>query len=178
MLIPLVFGLGGPLVAIVGTCMGAGLPERALHATWVGAAIAVALTEIIGLAGALYPQAWLTLFDRDPAMVSAGVQYLHAVGPLYGFFGLGLILFFASQGAGRVQWPVLGNVVRLAVAAGGGWLALRFGGGLVQVFLAQAVALVVYGLFNAAAVAGGAWFGPVGWPRSTHRLVRQVRRAL
>jgi hypothetical protein len=89
-----------------------------------------------------------------------------------------LILFFASQGAGRVQWPVLGNVVRLAVAAGGGWLALRFGGGLVQVFLAQAVALVVYGLFNAAAVAGGAWFGPVGWPRSTHRLVRQVRRAL
>ena len=176
LLIPLVFG--GPLVAIVGTCMGAGLPERALHATWVGAAIAVALTEIIGLAGALYPQAWLTLFDRDPAMVSAGVQYLHAVGPLYGFFGLGLILFFASQGAGRVQWPVLGNVVRLAVAAGGGWLALRFGGGLVQVFLAQAVALVVYGLFNAAAVAGGAWFGPVGWPRSTHRLVRQVRRAL
>ena len=178
LLIPLVFGLGGPLVAIVGTCMGAGLPERALHATWVGAAIAVALTEIIGLAGALYPQAWLTLFDRDPAMVSAGVQYLHAVGPLYGFFGLGLILFFASQGAGRVQWPVLGNVVRLAVAAGGGWLALRFGGGLVQVFLAQAVALVVYGLFNAAAVAGGAGFGPVGWPRSTHRLVRQVRRAL
>jgi hypothetical protein len=24
--------------------------------------------------------------------------YLHATGPLYGFFGVGLVLFFASQG--------------------------------------------------------------------------------
>jgi Na+-driven multidrug efflux pump len=44
LLVPLVFGLGGPLVAMVGTCMGAGLRHRALHAAWVGAAIAFLLT--------------------------------------------------------------------------------------------------------------------------------------
>ena len=175
LLIPLIFGLGSPLVAIVGTCIGAGLPGRALHATWVGAAMAVAMTELIGLAAAAAPRAWLMLFDSDPAMLQAGTQYLHAVGPFYGFFGLGLILFFASQGAGRLLWPVLGNVARLAVAAAGGWLVLRVGGGLTQVFLAQAAALVIYGSINAAAVAGGAWFGPVGWPRSTTILLQRTR---
>jgi len=176
LLIPLVFGLGSPLVAIVGTCMGAGLPARALHATWIGAAIAIAMTESIGLAAAAFPSAWLALFDSNPAMVAAGTQYLHAVGPLYGFFGLGLILYFASQGAGRLLWPVLGNVARLAVAASGGWLALRWGGGLAHVFLAQGAALVIYGLINAGAVAGGAWFGPIGWPRSTAILLHRIRR--
>jgi putative MATE family efflux protein len=167
LLIPLIFGLGSPLVAIVGTCMGAGLPERALRATWIGAAIAVAMTETIGLVASLFPSVWLTLFNADPAMVEAGSVYLRTVAPFYGFFGLGLILFFASQGAGRLLWPVIGNLARLAVAAAGGWLALKWGGGLAHVFMAQAAALVIYGLINAMAVAGGAWFGPVGWPRST-----------
>jgi putative MATE family efflux protein len=173
LLIPLVFGLGSPLVAIVGTCMGAGLPARALHATWIGAAIAIAMTETVGLAAAAFPGAWLRLFSSNPDMVAAGTQYLHIVGPLYGFFGLALILYFASQGAGRLLWPVLGNVARLAIAASGGWLALRWGGGLAQLFLAQGAALVIYGLINAGAVAGGAWFGPIGWPRSTATLLRR-----
>ena len=168
LLIPLVFGLGSPLVAIVGTCIGAGMRQRALHATWVGAAIAFLMTEVIGLTAALWPNAWLALFASDPAMREAGTYYLHAVGPLYGFFGVGLVLYFASQGAGRLSWPVLGNVARLGVAALGGAAALRWGHGLTQIFLAQGAALVIYALINVAAVAGGAWFGPIGWPRVQH----------
>jgi Na+-driven multidrug efflux pump len=167
LMIPLVFGLGSPLVAIVGTCIGAGLRERALHATWVGVAIAFSMTELIGLASALWPHAWLSLFASDPAMQQAGTHYLHTVGPLYGFFGVGLVLFFASQGAGRLTWPVIGNLARLGVAALGGAAALRWGHGLTQVFIAQAAALVIYALINATAIAGGAWFGPIGWPRFT-----------
>ena len=63
-------------------------------------------------------------------------------------------------------------MARLLVAALGGWLALQWGGGLTQVFIAQAVALVVYGLVNLMAVAGGAWFGPIGWPRFAAVLLR------
>lgn len=158
LLVPLVFGLGGPLVAMVGTCVGAGLRERALRATWIGAAIAFSLTEVLGLAAALFPREWLSLFDHDPAMLEAGTQYLRVVGPLYGFFGLGLILYFASQGAGRLLWPVIGNAARLLVAAVGGWLARRAGWGLAWVFAAQGAALVAYGLVNASAIALGAWF--------------------
>lgn len=174
LLVPLVFGLGAPLLAIVGTCIGAGKRERALHAAWAGAAIAFAMTEAIGLLAAAFPHAWLSLFDTDPAMIEAGSRYLQIVGPAYGFFGLGLVLYFASQGAGRLRWPVTGNVLRLAVAAGGGWLALQWGGTPAYVFLAQAAALVVYGLVNAASIAGGAWFGPLGWPRRTAALLARM----
>ena len=106
MLIPLAFGFGGPLVALVGTNMGAGNRERALRAAWIGGWICFALTEAIGVAAALFPAAWLTLFDRDPAMIAAGSAYLRIVGPFYGFFGLGMALYFASQGAGALKWPL------------------------------------------------------------------------
>jgi len=164
LLVPLVFGLGGPLVAMVGTNIGAGQRDRALRAAWIGAAIATGLTEVIGLGAAAVPHAWLSLFDTDPAMLDAGARYLHAVGPLYGLFGLGMALYFASQGAGRLLWPLLANLTRLVIAAGGGWLALRWSGDLSNVFLALGVALVAFGLINTGAVARGAWFGPIGWP--------------
>jgi putative MATE family efflux protein len=167
LLVPLVFGLGGPLVAMVGTNIGAGERERALRAAWIGAAIAAGLCEMIGLFAAAFPRAWLSLFDSDPAMLDVGSRYLHVVGPLYGLFGLGMALYFASQGAGRLSWPLIANLTRLTIAAAGGWLALRSSGDLTHVFLALAVALAAFGLINAAAVAAGAWFGPVRlrWPR-------------
>lgn len=164
LLVPMVFGIGGPMVAMVGTCIGAGNRARAMRATWTGALIAAGMAEAVGLLAALYPRQWLELFTRDEAAISAGTAYLHMVGPAYGFFGLGLALYFASQGAGKLYWPVMGNFVRLAVAAVGGWLALHLGGSLALVFFAQGVALVLYGLVNAAAIWAGAWFGPLAWP--------------
>jgi Na+-driven multidrug efflux pump len=176
LLVPLVFGLGGPLVAMVGTNIGAGRRERALRAAWIGAAIAAGLAELIGLGAALFPRAWLGLFDEDPAMLSAGASYLRAVGPFYGLFGLGMALYFASQGAGRLLWPLLANLARLVVAAAGGWLALALGGSLTHVFLALSLALAAFGLINAGAVAGGAWFGPVTFRRRS-RVAGPAARA-
>jgi len=163
LLIPLVFGLGAPLVAMVGTNIGAGMRGRALQTAWIGAAIAAGLCEAIGLGAATFPKAWLGLFDTDPAMLDVGIRYLQAVGPAYGLFGLGMALYFASQGAGRLLWPLLANVTRLIIAAGGGWLALRWSANLFEVFVAQAIALATFGLIVAAAVAGGAWFGRLNW---------------
>jgi Na+-driven multidrug efflux pump len=162
LLVPLVFGLGGPLVAMVGTNIGAGRHDRALRVAWIGVAIAAGLCEVIGLCAAAAPRIWLSLFDTDASMIDAGSRYLHAVGPVYGLFGLGLALYFASQGAGRLLWPLIANFARLIIAAGGGWLALRWSGNLTDVFIALAVALAAFGLINAAAVACGASFGRTG----------------
>jgi putative MATE family efflux protein len=158
LLIPLVFGFGGPLVAMVGTNIGAGRPDRALRVAWIGAAIAAALCETIGICAALEPSAWLSLFNTDPAMIDAGSRYLHTVGPVYGLFGFGMALYFASQGAGRLLWPFLANMARLVIAAGGGFLALRYDGNLTDIFVALAIALAAFGLINAVAVAAGVWF--------------------
>jgi putative MATE family efflux protein len=158
LLIPLVFGLGAPVAAMVGTSIGAGKPDRALRVAWTGAAIAFALTEMIGVAAALFPAAWLSLYGSEPQMIEIGSNYLRIVGPVYGFFGGGLLLYFASQGAGRVVWAMAAALVRVVVAVGGGWLAVRVFGGGTGLFTALGVALVVYGVATAATVAGGAWF--------------------
>jgi Na+-driven multidrug efflux pump len=164
LLVPLVFGLGSPLVAMVGTSIGAGKRERALRTAWIGAAMAAVLTEAIGLCAAAFPTAWLSLFDTDPVMLDAGARYLRTVGPFYGMLGLALSLYFASLGAGRLLWPLVANLTRLAIAGAVGWLALRWSGNLSHVFLAQSLALAAFGLINAAAVAGGSWFGTLTWP--------------
>src|SRR5258705_13441510 len=131
LLIPLIFGLGAPLVALVGTNIGAGQKQRALRIGLVGGAIAFAISEALGLIAALWPQAWLALFSPDPSVIETGSAYLRIVGPTYGFFGLGMALYFASQGAARLFWPLLSGSLRVLVAIGGGWLAPRLTG-LVQ----------------------------------------------
>jgi putative MATE family efflux protein len=158
LLIPVVFGLGAPLVALVGTNIGAGQNERALRIALTGGALAFAMTEAIGLAAAVWPQAWLGLFGHDPRMLETGSAYLRIVGPTYGFFGLGLCLYFASQGAGRLLWPILAGLLRLVVAVLGGWIALRLTASLSWVFSALSAGLAVYGVLLAAMVSSGAWF--------------------
>lgn len=156
LLVPLVFGLGAPVAAMVGTCIGAGRAARAVQVAWVGAALAGGITEAIGLAASAFPAEWLGLFGQDARMIEVGTEYLRIVGPAYGFFGVALALYFAAQGAGRVGWPMLMAVLRLVLAGGGGWLAVHLTGSTTWLFAVQAAALVVYGLANALVVARGA----------------------
>ncbi|HET7343004.1 MAG TPA: MATE family efflux transporter [Methylomirabilota bacterium] len=152
--IPLVFGLGSALVTMVGTNVGAGQAARARRVTWIGAGMAAALTAAIGMAATLAPDAWLTLFTRDAGVLATGRAYLRTVGPAYGFFGLGLGLYFASQGTGSITWPLVGGFARLLVAAGAGWFVVRrLDGGLPGLFAVIAASLAVFGLTVAVALA-------------------------
>jgi putative MATE family efflux protein len=152
--IPIVFGFGSALVTMVGTNVGAGQRERAKRVAWTGALMAAAVTETIGLAAAIFPGAWLGLFSHDADVLAAGAAYLRIVGPAYGFFGLGLALYFAAQGAGRLGWALAAGVGRFVLAVGGGWLALAWlGGGLSSVFVAVALAFVAFGVAQACSVA-------------------------
>jgi Na+-driven multidrug efflux pump len=156
--IPLVFGMGSALVAMVGTNVGAGKIARAERVAWTGASIAAGVTGSIGLLAAAFPRVWLGLFTADEQAQAVGTTYLHIVGPFYGFFGLGLALYFASQGAGRLGWPLAAGFLRLAVAVAGGWFAgYRLGWGLPGIFAAMAIALFVFGISLAAAIKAGAW---------------------
>jgi MATE family, multidrug efflux pump len=148
--IPLVFGFGTALVTLVGTNVGAGLAARARRIAWTGAGLAAAVTGGVGLIVAIWPQLWLGLFTSEPDVLRVGESYLRVVGPTYGFFGLGLALYFASQGAGRLFWPLVAGVGRLLVAVIGGWLAINVvGAGLVGMFVAIALSFVTFGVAQA-----------------------------
>lgn len=156
--IPLIFGLGTAMVTMVGHNIGAGQMARARRVAWVGAALAFGMTEVIGLAAVIFPHAWIGLFSDDPQVQAMGTLYLRTVAPVYGAVGLGLALYFASQGAKRVLYPVLAGTVRMIIAAFIGWSAVAwFGAGLSTLFQITALAAVSYGVLTAAAMLGGAW---------------------
>jgi putative MATE family efflux protein len=156
--IPLVFGFGSALVTMVGTNIGAGRLARAQRVAWVGAGLAATVTGSIGVLAAGFPQFWLGLFSTHPDVLATGTTYLKIVGPTYGCFGLGLALYFASQGAGRLLWPLLAGIVRLCIAAGGGWMVVHWStGGLSALFVAIAAALIAYALIIAGALQADAW---------------------
>jgi Na+-driven multidrug efflux pump len=107
---------------------------------------------------ALWPGLWVALFTDDPESFSAGAQYLHLVGPAFAFQGLGLALYFASQGAGRVAWPIAATVLRFVICVGGAWWVMRSANPtLGRVYACIAVGMVSYGGLTAFALWRGAW---------------------
>ncbi len=119
-LVPIAFGFGTALTAMVATNMGAGNLPRAVR--------------------------------------EFGASYLHIVGTFYGLYGLGLALFFASQGAGHMFWPLVGSAARLVIVALGGWICVYWlQTSASGVFIVVAVSLAVYGLVIAGAIKFGSW---------------------
>lgn len=151
--IPIIFGLGTAIVTMVGVNIGANQIERARRVTWVGAIIAFGITQTIGIVAALFPTIWMGLFTTDPHVREIGFLYLRTVAPAYGAVGLGLALYFASQGATRVLLPVLAGTLRMIVAAFVGWASvIWFGASLYSLFQIVAVAAIAYGVLTAIAV--------------------------
>ncbi len=147
LLIPIVFGVGSALVPLVAANDGAGNFERVRRLTRAGAALGAGACGLVGVMAALLPRTWMGLFTTDRAVAEFGASYLVRVGPAYAFLGLGLALYFAAQGRGRVAQPLLATLTRLLVAGALGAVALGvLGWGIDALFTLMACGLVLYGL--------------------------------
>src|ERR1700730_3801884 len=154
-LIPLAFGFGTAIVAMVGTNWGAGQYRRAREIGWTGAATVAALCGTIGLVVAFQPGLGIVLFSDDADVARLGTLYLHIVGPAYLCFGLGLGLFYVMQGLGRGVAAMNANAVRMIVSAGGGLVAVYwFDLGVAGFFAAVAAGFCVYAALLVRAVFG------------------------
>jgi Na+-driven multidrug efflux pump len=163
LLIPLLFALGTASVTMVGTNVGAGQFARARRIAWTASFMSAAATGFIGLCAALAPEAWMKLFSHDAEVIAIGASYLRHAAPFYGVFGFGMGLYFASQGAGRVLWPVIAGVIRLLIATGGGWYwVVVQHGSLAGLFSFAAASLCAYGVVNAVAFMTGLSWGRRG----------------
>lgn len=156
-LIPVAFGFGTALVAMVGVSVGSGQIGRAERVGWYGAALVGGIAGAVGLTVAVWPGAWLFLFNVDATARKVATTYLQIVGPSYALFGAGLALHFASQGAGRVVWPVVANATRVIGAAVCGWAMITFGAGVSGLCVAVAAGFIAYGTAVLLAVRAGAW---------------------
>ena len=112
---------------------------------------------LIGLAVALAPSLWVALFTRDPGVTAAAHSYFHWAGPTFVVFGIGVSLYFSSQGATRVGGPVLASTARLLIVAIGGVGLMMTQAPAWTLFALVGGAMAVFGLSTAAAVAFARW---------------------
>ena len=158
LMIPLIFGIGSASITMVGAHFGAGKYQRGVKIGWISSICAAALAGFMGILLAIFPSLWADLFTDVETVRAACRSYLQIVGPFYAFFGLGLCLYFASQGARRLVWPVMGAVARMVVVAVGGWyLSVQPDATAEDFFVLISVAMAAYGLVTAVAVYLGAW---------------------
>jgi putative MATE family efflux protein len=150
--IPLVFAVGQAMVVLVGIHTGAGRPERAKRIAWIGTAFAASISLSIGVVATLVPLGWVGLFSSDPAVLESGSLYLRTVAPFYPMLAANIALYFASQGAGKVLWPVLAGTARLVIVIAGA-AAATLGG----IFAVIATAMAVSGLLTIWFVARTKW---------------------
>jgi putative MATE family efflux protein len=152
-IIPLGFGIGTGIVAMVGTNWGAKQYTRARSVAWTGAAVIAACCGTAGLFFAIFPRLWMGIFTGEQEVIRIGASYLQIVGPAYALYGFGIGLYFACQGYGRVVPAVAANGARFLLAAGGGFIAMFWmGAGITGIFAAVALGFAAYAVLTGVAL--------------------------
>jgi putative MATE family efflux protein len=160
LLVPIAASIGIASVPLVGMNVGAGNIERARKVTWTAGLLAGCVVGSVGLILAVAPDLWAANFTSDPRVLEAARQYFHLAGPAFGFLGLALSLYFASQGSGKILGPVLAQSGRLVVVVLGGILLLTYNAPGWTLFLLAAAAMVVYGVLAILSVWLTTWAPP------------------
>jgi putative MATE family efflux protein len=157
LLIPIAFAFGVASVPMVGMAMGAGLVKRARRVAWAAGAAAGITVGLVGLIVAIDPALWVSLFTSDPGVTAAANSYFAWAGPAFGFFGMGVCLYFASQGAAKVGGPVLAGTLRLLLVGFGGWWLVSIDAPAWTLFALVGAAMVVFGLATALSIRLTRW---------------------
>src|SRR5206468_3854775 len=152
LLIPIAFAFGVASVPMVGMAIGAGLAARARRVAWTAGAASALSVGLVGLVVALKPALWVSLFTGDPGVSAAAYSYFAWAGPAFGFFGLGVCLYFSSQGAAKVGGPVLASTGRLLIVELGGWWLASAGAPARTLFALVGAAMVAFGVATATSV--------------------------
>jgi putative MATE family efflux protein len=152
-------GLSNAAATMVGQNLGAGKPERSEAAVWKAGWFNFAFYFGVGLVLLFFSRPIVNFFTHDPEVLAYGSSALHIIAYGFAFYGLGMVLETAFNGAGDTWTPTWLNLfifwlfeIPLAYL-----LAYRFNLGPVGVFWAITLA------FSLLAVASGLLFRHGRW---------------
>jgi putative MATE family efflux protein len=147
------WGMSNAAATLVGQNLGAGFPERAEKSAWRAGFFNMIFMATVSAIYLIWAPFFISLFSDDPETLKAGSMALRIIAAGYVFYGYGMILSQAINGAGDTRTPTILNfvcfwLIEMPLA----WLlALHLGWGQGGVYYSIVVAESVLAL-------GSMWF--------------------
>ena len=107
------FGVSNAAATLVGQNLGAGKPDRAETAAWKAATYNTVFLGGIGLVFVLFAPQIIGIFTSEPEVAAHGIQCLRIIAGGFLFYGFGMVLTQAFNGAGDTRTPTLIHLVCL-----------------------------------------------------------------
>lgn len=153
------FGVSNAAVTLVGQNLGAGRPDRAEAAAWRAGLYNTCCLGGIGVVFLLFAPQLIGLFTRDPEVAPHGIRCLRIIAAGFLFYGYGMVLTQAFNGAGDTRTPTLINLFclwfwEIPLA----WtLAYPLGWGPTGVFVAVSIGFSTLAFVSAWLFSRGTW---------------------
>ena len=107
------FGVANASATLVGQNLGAGKADRAEQAAYTAGWYNTAFLSSIGLVFLVFSSPLIAIFTSDPAVAVHGVNCLRIVAAGFMFYGFGMVLTQAFNGAGDTRTPTIVHLVCL-----------------------------------------------------------------
>lgn len=105
------WGMANAAATLVGQNLGAGHPERAEKSAWRAGFFNMVFLAFVGLFCLIAAPFLIRLFTQEPEAVHAGSLALRILAGGYVFYGWGMILSQAINGAGDTRTPTILNFI-------------------------------------------------------------------
>jgi putative MATE family efflux protein len=153
------WGVSNAAVTLVGQNLGAGKPDRAEASAWRAGLYNTICLASIGVMFLLFAPILIRIFTSDPIVGSYGVHCLRIVSAGFLFYGYGMVLTSAFNGAGDTRTPTLINLFSLWILEIplAWFLAYPVGLGPTGVFVALSVGFSTLAFISAWIFSKGTW---------------------
>ncbi len=153
------WGMSNAAATLVGQNLGAQKPERADRSVWLAGHSNAVFLLGVALVFIFFAEFMIRLFTSDAAVIGFGVDALRYISYGYVFYGYGMVMAQAFNGAGDTMTPTILNVIcfwllQIPLAYGlSKWTGLEVKG----VFLAVTVAESILAVLAMLAFRRGKW---------------------
>jgi len=104
------WGLSNAAATLVGQNLGANQPERAEQSVMLTAKYNAIFMAFVTITFVFFASPIINIFSKDPAVEAYGSQALWIIGTGYIFYGIGMVMINAFNGAGDTKTPTVINL--------------------------------------------------------------------